>query len=321
LQELYRGPNSEFAIVTQKGGFFYTNVTGYGIRPEKTTQYEIGFNQQLGDNAAFDITAFYKNIEDQLLYMNITPDPNSIGQSTYPAFVNGDFATTKGIEFKFTLRRTNRVQASVNYSLSDARGTGSSATTMAGTWGAPGIAGAFTPKYVFPLTFNQAHRGNFSIDYRFARDDGGPILEQLGVNLLGNFNSGTNFTRIISNDRGAGDSRNRFPVEDIGASTTPWYFQLDARIDKTFSVGGVDLNLYVYVINLLGTDNATGVFPRTGDPKDDGWLSTSNGQTRASAFGDQKQTWIDMYDQMNQGRNANNFGPPRQIRLGLRIDY
>ena len=39
-------------------------------------------------------------------------------------------------------------------------------------------------------------------------------------------------------------------------------------------VGPLDLNFYVYVINLLGTDNPTDAFFRTGDPADDGWFST-----------------------------------------------
>jgi hypothetical protein len=328
LQELYRGTQSEYEIISQKGGYFYDDPTGYGIRPEQTTQYEVGFNQLISDNAAFDITAFYKNIEDQLLYMNILPDPISVGQATYPAYTNGDFSTTKGLEFKFTLRRTNRVQVSASYTLSDARGTGSTPNTMSGTWGNPGVGGAFAPKYVFPVAFNQTHRGNFSIDYRFEKDDGGSILEQMGFNLLGQFNSGTSFTRYIANSQAVTDSRNRYPIEEVGASTTPWFFQIDARLDKTISIGrNIDLNLYVYVINLLGTDNVVSVFERSGDAKDDGWLATSTGQDRVSKFRNNASTFKQYYNELNQGRNSvdingiSNFGPPRQIRIGLKVTY
>ncbi len=258
--ESFRGAGLFYNII--KGGFFYQNPIGFGIRPERTTQYEFGFQQQIGDNASFDIAAFYKDVQDQLQYVNMTAEPGAAHQ-TYVAYQNGDFATTKGLEFKFTLRRTERLQASVNYTLSDARGTGSTPNAMAGAIGGPLGGGVFTPRYIVPLSFNQAHRGNIALDYRFDKNDGGPVFSQMGVNLLAQFNSGTNFTRLAFNSQAnAGDPRFRTPVEEIGASTTPWFFQLDARLDKTFTLGPVDLNVYIYVINLLGMENATNVFPR-----------------------------------------------------------
>ena len=48
------------------GGNYYQSPVGYGLQPERTTQYEIGFSQQIGDNASFDVTTFYKNIVDEI---------------------------------------------------------------------------------------------------------------------------------------------------------------------------------------------------------------------------------------------------------------
>lgn len=318
LGESYRGAPLFYNII--KGGFFYSNPAAFGIEPEQTTSYELGFQQQLGEIASYDISAFYKDVIGQVTYTNMTS--TSAVHGSYVAYINGDFATTKGIEFKFTLRRSNRIQANVNYTLSDARGTGSTPNTLSGAWGSPLGGGVFVPKYIVPLSFNQAHRGNIAIDYRFAKNDGGPILEQLGLNILAQFNSGTNFTRIsFSTPDNSSDSRFRVPIEEVGASTTPWFFQLDARIDKTFSVGPVDLNVYFYVINLLGTDNANDVFIRTGDPKNDGWLGTAEGRNKALTYGTDAEQYGQMYNTFNGGRNANNFGPPRQIRFGVKIEY
>ncbi|RPI05083.1 MAG: TonB-dependent receptor [Ignavibacteriae bacterium] len=320
LSESYRGTPLFYNII--KGGFFYQNPAAFGIEPEQTTSYELGFQQQVGENAALDVTAFYKDIVGQVTYVNMTSTSDVHGG--YVAYVNGDFATTKGLEFKFTLRRTNRVQASINYTLSDARGTGSTPNALAGAWGSPLGGGVFTPKYIVPLSFNQAHRGSMSLDYRFAKNDGGPILEQMGLNILAQFNSGTSFTRLVFNTPdNATDPRFRAPVEEIGASTTPWYFQLDARLDKSFSLGPVVLNVYVYVINLLGTDNATDAFVRTGDPKNDGWLGTSEGRNKALTYGTDAGLYGQMYNTFIGGRNGatSNFGPPRQIRFGVKLEY
>lgn len=314
MRDSYLGIGRTSNIIN--GGFFVQNTSGAGLKPERTTQYEMGFQQQVSDRASFDITAFYKDIVDQVQYTQILPTAGATNPS-YAALINGDFSTSQGLELSLTLRRTNRIQAQMNYSFSDARSTGSNPTALAGAVVASGAAG-YIPHYVFPPEFNQAHRGSMLLDYRFAKDDGGSILEELGMNVLAAFNSGHSFTRLRIDDANVTDPRNRTPVEEIGASTTPWFFQLDARLDKTVRFGSFDANIYVYVQNILGTDNAVDVFPRTGDPKDDGWLSIANGRAKVDTYG---QPYVDAYRAFYLGQNAANFGPPRQIRFGIKLEY
>lgn len=315
LRDSYLGMGGASQIV--KGGFFVTNTVGFGLKPERTTSYEIGFAQQLSDASSFDVTAFYKDILDQITYTQILPSAGA-PQQAYPSYVNGDFATTKGIEFKFTLRRTNRIQAQVNYTISDARGTGSNPNSVAGAAVTAGASGSpFVPTYIFATTFNQPQRGNVLLDYRFAKNDGGPILEQAGLNILFTFNGGTSYTRIVDLNY-TGDTRQYVPVEQIGSSLSPWIFELDARLDKTVRLGPFDANFYIYVINLLNTQNAVTVFNTTGDPKDNGWLSSQLGSVKAAAAG---QGYVDLYNAAYGGLNSGNFGPPRQLRFGVRLDY
>ena len=300
-----------------KNGFFVQNVWGWGLKPTRTTQYEAGFTQQVSDVASFDITAFYKDIQDQVTWINVAPAPGSSAQN-YGELVNADFTTSKGIEVKLLMRRTNRITAQLNYTFSDVRTTGSNTSATAGLWSAGSIVSL--PHYTFPADFNQAHRGSVLLDYRWGKNDGGPVLDQLGLNVLLSFNSGHNFTRLLATTATPTptDPRFRTPVEPIGSSTTPWYFELDARLDKTFSIGQFDLNVFAYVINLLGTDNPVNAFFRTGDPNDDGWLSTADGHASALQNG---QQYVDFYKAVNLGKNSGNWGPPRQIRFGLKLDY
>jgi len=297
-------------------GYFVNDNWGWGLRPTRTTQYETGFGQQISDFASFDISAFYKDIMDQTTLTQVYPR-TSTGKPYY-AYINGDFATSKGIEIKFTLRRTNRVSLQFNYTFADTRATGSTTTSAGGLWSAGSVIAL--PEYVYPTDFNYAHVGNILFDYRFAKGDGGSILEQSGLNLLFKFNSGHSYTRMLETGTGAAptDARFRFPLEAIGSSTTPWFFQLDARLDKTVQVGSVDLNVYLYVINLLGTENVTGVFARTGDAYDSGWLSTSSGLSAAESYGD---IYSQAFQALSEGKNSGNFGAPRQIRFGIKLEY
>jgi outer membrane receptor protein involved in Fe transport len=301
-----------------KGGFWVAAPNGWGLKPEKTTQYELGFSQQISDFASFDITAFYKDIQNQIQFEQVQVQAG--GQTpVYSNLTNKDFTTSQGVEVKFVMRRTNRIQAQVNYTYSDARSTASSTRGSNGIWQL-GLPAEALPHTVFPTDFDQMHRGTIIFDYRFAKDDGGPILSQLGLNMMLNFNSGHPITRLDAQQAGPNptDERFRIPLEPINSSSTPWFFQLDARLDKTVPIGPLDVNFYVYVINLLGTDNPVGAFIRTADPSSDGWFVIGNGQTAAQTLGPQ---YVNMYNTLYLGENSGNWGPPRQIRFGIRLDY
>ncbi len=322
LRDVYQGYN----VISDNihGGFAIQNPVGFGLRPERTTQYEIGFKQQIGDAFAFNITGFYKDIKDQIQIRSIFAEATA-NHRQYYAFINGDFVTVKGIELSFDLRRTERITVSFNYTFSDALGTGSNpSSSFRQIWQSP-TATPYFPEQIAPLDFNQAHRGNLFIDYRFTEDDGptvlgGKLLENSGLDLFFSFNSGFNYTRWDENSFG----NRRFPVESLNASTTPWTFNLDAKIDKSFDVGALSFNIYLWVINVLNTQNFKDVFNVSGDAIDDGWLTSPQGSQTVenirSTYGEeQAQNYIDLYKASIY--DSANFGPPRQFRLGVKLNY
>jgi outer membrane receptor protein involved in Fe transport len=318
LRDIYYGLVS--TSVNIKGGNAIQNNIGWGLRPEQTTQYELGFNQMLTDNSSFDITVYYRDIVDQI-QSRLTSREEGANHQTYFSFVNGDFATTKGVEFKFNLRRTNRIMAQAFYSYSDARSTGSnSATAFRTIWQSP-TGTPFFPNYVSPVDYNQPHRGSINLDYRWAENDGGAILERLGLNLLFTFNSGHSYTRIEP-DYG----NTRVPTEELNASYTPWNYQLDFRIDKSFRIGSIDMNVYLLVINVLDTKNVQNVFLQTGTADDDGYLDTPSGKNDVNTYGQQFAQFYRAFLAngygFEQGLDVfqDIWGPPRQYRLGLRVE-
>jgi outer membrane receptor protein involved in Fe transport len=334
LDDLYRG-RSSYAILFS-GGNYVPNAPGFGVDPERTTQYEVGFSQQFSDVAAFDITGFYKDIKGQIQISKITTDPGA-NAAAYNFLTNGDFATTKGLEFTLTLRRTNRVSGRVNYTLADSRGTGSSSNFAVG-----GIEfETQLPTVISPLDFQNTHRGAINFDYRFDKGDGGPILQELGLNVLVTFNSGHPYTRIAAGigqqgvDLGGqvNDERSRRPLEAINSSTTPWNFNLDLRLDKTVDFGRFGANFYVYAQNLTNRQNVLNVYARTGNAFDDGFLSDPllSGSVIAAAGGPGAAA---LYEFINLGHQQNwrssrigagtygeMFGTPRQIRVGVKLEY
>ncbi|MCX6139059.1 MAG: TonB-dependent receptor [Ignavibacteriales bacterium] len=330
LRDIYQGLYLTAANV--RGGFFINLPVGFDVRPTRTTQYEVGFTQQVGEIASFDITGYYKDIKDQVIYEEQnTGDGSPLG--AYYVYKNGDYATTKGVEITFTMRREKRLQINSSLSFQDAQGTGSFPNSNRGIVGAPlDNVTQFKPQYVSPLEFNNAIAGSINIDYRFGKNDGGPILEQLGVAALLTFNSGHPYTRGIGGQDLEGEARSRSPIEPLNSSTTPWVFQVNVRVDKSFAIlDRLSANVFVDVINLFDIKNVQNVFLRTGTTTDDGYLNNPDlGQKLIQSYGPQyapvyRSINIDYYERYQNAIGLMTvpyfYGPPRQIRLGLRLEY
>jgi len=330
LRDVYQGYYATSSNIG--GGFFIPAPVGFNVRPTRTTQYEVGFTQQIGELASFDITGYYKDIQDQVLFDQVNTQTTS-SYGSYFVLTNGDFATTKGLELTFNMRRFQRFMINGTFAYQDAQGTGSYPNSNRGIVGAPldGVT-VFSPQYVSPLEYNNKFRGNLNIDYRFGVDDGGPILQQLGLSALLTFTSGHPYTRGIGGADLEGDARDRQPTQPLNSSTTPSTFQVDLRLDKTFNITDkLNLNIYLYVINLFDALNIQNVFLRTGTTDDDGYLSDpSLGGTLIEQYGPQyaelyRAVNIDYYEQYQNAAGLTTvpyfYGPPRQIRLGIRLEY
>jgi hypothetical protein len=333
LSNLYEGYYSYFEKI-RAGGNFYPTVTGPNLRPTRTTQYELGYTQQLTDFLSFDITGFYRDVLDQVVYIK---QPLVAGSAftagDYFTLGNGDFATTKGFEISLNMRRYQHIQVNANLSFQDAEGTGSTANADAGLVFQPSNNTIYAPKVVAPLLMNKPFSGNVTVDYRWAENEDSKVFQNFGVSAIMSFNSGHPYTLGYGNLTAESDPRNRSPLEALNSSLTPSVFQVDLRVDKTVNlIDKLNLNIYVYVINLFNIQNTTNVFLKTGNASDDGVLS--NPQLSQKLLATYGQDYLNLYRAINinyqygyggsgtgLGGNDYMYGPPREIRLGLRLEY
>ena len=287
------------------------------LRPQRTTDYEIGFRQKLGDNSALKISAFYREMRDMMQSFSFT----EAYPVTYIAFGNLDFGTVKGYTMQYDLRRTGNVRLNANYTLQFADGTGSSSTSGAN------IARSGQPnlRYILPLTFDSRHQVVMNMDYRYGGGAAynGPVwfgkrvLENAGLNVVLNANSGTPYTR---RSLAFGLTDGVTPITgNINGSRLPWSFRIDATANKmwNFNEGPFsNFEIYVQLLNVLNTQNTLGVYSYTGSPSDDGYLSSPQGQN-AIQFQTNAQSFADLYN--ISLANPGLFSLPRRIRLGLRV--
>jgi len=305
-----------------------------GLRPERTIDYELGFNQVLNErkNAALKISAFYREMRDMLTQKQIV----SAFPRTYLTYVNQDFGTSKGFQIEFDLRRTGGTRINANYTLQFAEGSGSNANSGANL----AASGQPNLRVIQPLDYDQRHSFVLNYDYRFGTDkdykgpqikrkSGNPIqlLEDVGFNLQFLIGSGTPYTRWdLAVARGSNQRSNI--VGSVNGNSKPWTFRANLRVDKNVKLtwGKKDsdekkhanLNIYVQVLNLFNNRNVLGVYNFTGDPEDDGYLASPLAQSTIQSL-NSPQGFVDQYTINMQ--NPGNFNRPRVIRIGLQLDF
>lgn len=305
-------------------------INNPNLKPEKTIDYELGFQQKLSKSSAMKLSAYYKEMRDQIqAFYHAAGFP-----VPYYSFKNQDFGTVKGFQLGYDLRRTGNIWLKTNYTLQFAEGTGSDATSGLNLLrnNQPNL------RTILPLEFDRRHAINVIVDYRFSegkkyngpaikRKRGDevksiPLLENTGINVVVKATSGKPYSKsskIRSIYVGQGE---RILEGSINGSRMPWSFRIDAKLDRDIklSMGNRDsyINVYLEVLNLLDAHNIQSVYEGTGDPDDDGFLNDSE---RQDFIVNQlsEQAFRDLYAlRMN---TPYNYGFPRRIRVGLSFNF
>ncbi len=109
--------------------YFFDNVSGIinnpGLKPTKTIDYEVGFQQKLSNSSSIKLVTFYREMRDMLRVYRFT----GAYPKDYTSYNNIDFGTVKGLTVQYDLRKTGNVTLSAYYTLQFADATESSPTT------------------------------------------------------------------------------------------------------------------------------------------------------------------------------------------------
>lgn len=291
------------------------------LRPEKTIDYQVGFQQQLSSSSVLKISAFYRELRDMIQVIQV---PYAYPLS-YSTFGNLDFGTVKGLSIAYDIaRRTRNMKLSTSYTLQFADGTGSSATSQINLVG----AGQPNLRTIIPLSYDSRHSVKLVMDYRFDDPDGAQPtwLDFAGLNVTFNARSGEPYTRQANPLPTAQFGiANRATLEGaINGSRLPWHFRTDIKLDRAFYFGmgkndrPVTMDVYLWVQNLFDNQNIIAVYPYTGNPTDDGYLTSAEGVEAISAQVN-PTSFVDLYN--IKMANPDNYSIPRRIRLGVSFDF
>jgi outer membrane receptor protein involved in Fe transport len=301
------------------------------LRPEKRINYQFGFKQRVSQTSAITLTAFYSELKDNFQIVNVD---FAYPLAQYQTYENIDFGTVKGLTLSYDLRRTNNVRVNAAYTLQFANGTGSASNSANNLL----QSGEGQIRIPMALDYDQRHTFVTTFDYRYASGAAynGPasmrnILENAGLNVIFRAGSGTPYSRIdidlVQDALNATDTRFRKLIGEINGSRLPWEFNVDLRLDKDFqfnsnSENGAGkssyLNVYLLVQNVFNTLRVASVYPATGSPNDDGYLSSQQAQSALAEKAD-VNSYIDLYNVYIN--DPDNYRSPRIIRVGASYNF
>jgi len=218
------------------------------LEPESTVQYEIGLQQQITDDIAVDITAYYKNIKNLLGIESVTTT-DAVG---YTRFINRDYGDVKGITFGLR-KNSGMINGALNYSFSYANGSSSSPEELALVQAATQIGGEpfqFVDRKILPLDWDQRHTLNLIVNITQPND--------WTVGFVGFLNSGLPYSPTFIE---------RFDIlerEYKNRASKPLRWSIDLKAKKFFTLGPVNYAVFVKIDNLFDNLNQNDVYSASG---------------------------------------------------------
>ena len=343
---LAQRPNSGASFLTIDELYYLKNrqgstISNGSLKPRIKTDYEVGYKQIMGKkkDRGLEIAASYsENRKDFGLYQISQGYP-----VTYTTYRNIDFSTVTGFRGTYVMNdiggkgnMPGPFSLVASYMMQFADGTGSNINSQAA------LIASNQPnlRNVIPLgELDIRHNVKFSATwawggginpitkknmYNGPRWKGKEIFKYASFNVISNSYSGTPYTPTINPVQIGAVDRSRIKGVPFGARL-PWNQTFDINITKGLRFNREDkvqpllMNVFFIISNVLNAYNVVSVYPYTGQPLDDGFINSPQGQLLAKNQID-AQSYVDLYKILLNSQTGN-LGAPRTIKVGLRINF
>ena len=260
-------------------------VFGSDLDFGKTIAFEFGIRHAFSDDMVLDVAAYNKDIvSDPAARLVSLFDPAQGRDNDFRILTNLDFGNVRGLDVRLDRRFGNFFNGTISYAYQQAKNTGSDPFTYT-NYGSRivnqvgGNNGAQPPPQgILPTDDSRPHAltGAFSVtipgDFRQGTVVGN-IFRNVAVFSTFRYTSGTAYTKCgVSNEEQSILSIENcvrlFP-EGLNTQRLPAFKELNARLTKSFGLGGLDMTGYLDVRNLLNFRNVIQVFAVNGDIRND----------------------------------------------------
>lgn len=286
---LYTNPNFEYSFASGSPVFGNAN-----LNPEKTVTYELGLQQQLFEDLAFNVTGFYKDVRDLLALQQIRISADE----TYFKYVNKDYSNVKGITFSLTKRKAPQsiFGVTLDYTFQVAEGN----EVNSDAFFLDLSSGRQSEKIPVFLGWDQSHTLNGTISIGESRN--------WNVSLIGRFGTGLPYTPLIIGKQ---------IYLRTNSERRPTQTNADLLAEKSFEIGGLNLTVFLKVFNLFDVLNERLIYTDTG--RATYTLLTNQGSAQATDK---------IADNIPGVHSAKEYFvqpqfylPPREVKIGFSLEY
>ncbi|HVP15240.1 MAG TPA: hypothetical protein VMS88_06835 [Terriglobales bacterium] len=255
------------------------------IRPGRATAWELGAAAEPVPGHHVDLALWLRDATD-------------------PVFVTSvDRVRARGLELRWSGAFRAGLSAQVAYALSRAEGEGPLPDAGSIAWGAS------TPRVTAPLDWDQRHRLLLDLALGFVPKPGGHPGPGVALRLA--VASGLPYTATSVYDEVTLAVAAAQATSGLNARRGPASMSLDLRATEPLRIGKGDLELSLWIVNLLNRRNAMAVYSGTGSATTTGWLASPAGQGWLSGAGAQAAALYGLAES-----RPSFYGPPCIIRLG-----
>jgi outer membrane receptor for ferrienterochelin and colicin len=284
FERLYENPRYKLSqAVSDNMG----TVGNADLNPEQTISAELGVQQQLSDDIAFDLTAYMRDIRG----LTGTQGDNIpvFGGGAYYKYTNSDFGVVKGIVLTVDKRFSSSITARVDYTFQVAKGTASDPQQAQNAK----AGGALPDVEMVPLNWDQRHTLNVSLNY---------AASGWGVSSILQYGSGKPYTPAL-------EYSGEVSTMVTNSQIMPATFDCDLRAYYEISFRSVKLVLFTRVFNVFDTRNQTNVYPSTG--RSDYSLDAQNAVKTQMVVNTVQQWFTD----------PTRYSEPRRIEFGMNLEF
>ncbi len=276
--------NPEFEVPAASG---ISNTMGNAdMKPQRTTQYEVGFSQQIGRDIGIEITGYFKDIRN----LNATEIKKTfIAGDRYGLFVNKDHANSRGITLALSKRSIENFSGNLDYTYSISEGNASDPTAAFYD-----EASDIEPeKMLVALDWDQRHTLNGTMTYHPTKSS--------GISGIFSYGSGFPYTTEFAGNRTA--------FENNGLK--PPTYNVDLRAFYNFALNKrMNVSAHINVYNLFNFLNELSVY------NDTGRATYSLLPTYTAEYSGPELNTLDEYL-----ARPHYYSSPRQVKLGISISF
>ncbi|MBU0984226.1 MAG: TonB-dependent receptor [candidate division Zixibacteria bacterium] len=307
----------KFAEARIDAGLYYPLPTAT-LEPEKTFHTETGMVFRPTAGLVLEPSVFYRDASNLVgLYHLSMAQPSS-----YTSYANsGGNLESIGARARVAAQVTGEFGLALEYTYTDVQ---TSALLLSSSPSIDWIDPSLPSPVDVPVDYEQRHKLAGVLSLHVPEGQGPrlghtPIFENLRATVSITAASGQPYTPSVVYDAAAPSaSVSIVPTGQMLSARYPMWMQVDLKLERMIEIGGIQWTPYLWITNLLDRENITKVYSGTGESDRTGYLQSAEGQLRSDdpIYGDEFTYLYRLAEQ-----NPLNYGPPRQIYMGVKASF